>query len=48
MGPWHKYVIGFAIRPNARSLIDNAEAAIGVLAIYAQAAPEIAAILAGH
>jgi hypothetical protein len=44
MSPWYRYVIRFTIRPNARNLIDNAEAAVGVLAIHVQATPEIAAI----
>jgi hypothetical protein len=44
MGPWYRNVIGFAIRPNDHSLIDNAEAAVGVPAIYAQVTPEIAAV----
>jgi adenine-specific DNA-methyltransferase len=33
----HLYVIGFAIQPNARNLIHNAEAAVGVPATYVQA-----------
>jgi hypothetical protein len=39
-----QYAIGFAIPRNARSLIDNAKAPVGIPAIYAQATPEIAAI----
>ena len=37
----HLYVIGFAIQPNARNLIDNAEAAVGVPATYVQATPDL-------
>lgn len=37
----HLYVIGFAIQPNARRLIDECEAAIGVPATYVQATPDI-------
>lgn len=37
----HLYVIGFAIQPNARKLIDDCEAAIGVPATYVQATPDL-------
>ena len=37
----HLYVIGFAIQPNARNLIDNAEAAVGAPATYVQATPDL-------
>jgi adenine-specific DNA-methyltransferase len=37
----HLYVIGFAIQPNARNLIDSAEAAVGVPATYVQATPDL-------
>jgi adenine-specific DNA-methyltransferase len=37
----HLYVFGFAIQPNARELIDNCEAAIGVPATYVQATPDL-------
>ena len=37
----HLYVIGFAVQPNARRLIDECDAAIGVPATYVQATPDI-------
>jgi adenine-specific DNA-methyltransferase len=37
----HLYVIGFAIEPNARQLIEQAEAAVGVPATYVQATPDL-------
>ncbi len=37
----HLYVIGFAIQPNARALIDQCEAAMGVSATYVQATPDL-------
>lgn len=37
----HLYVIGFAIQPNARKLIDECEQAIGVPATYVQATPDL-------
>ncbi len=37
----HLFVIGFAIQPGARSLIDNCEAAVGVPATYVQATPDL-------
>ena len=38
---FHLYVIGFAIQPNARSLIENCEAVIGLAATYVQATPDL-------
>lgn len=37
----HLYVIGFAIQPNARQLVESCEAAIGVPATYVQATPDL-------
>jgi adenine-specific DNA-methyltransferase len=37
----HLYVIGFAIQPNARQLVDSCEQAIGVAATYVQATPDL-------
>ncbi|MCL4707976.1 site-specific DNA-methyltransferase [bacterium] len=37
----HLYVIGFAIQPNARELIEKCEAAAGVAATYVQATPDL-------
>jgi adenine-specific DNA-methyltransferase len=37
----HLYVIGFAVEPNARELIEKAEAAVGVPATYVQATPDL-------
>jgi adenine-specific DNA-methyltransferase len=37
----HLYVIGFAIQPNARKLVDDSEAAVGVIATYVQATPDL-------
>jgi adenine-specific DNA-methyltransferase len=37
----HLYVIGFAIQPNARSLVEACEAAVGVPATYVQATPDL-------
>jgi adenine-specific DNA-methyltransferase len=37
----HLYVIGFAIEPNARMLIDKASAMVGVQATYVQATPDL-------
>ena len=34
-------MIGFAIQPGARNLIDNCEAAVGVPATYVQATPDL-------
>ena len=37
----HLYVIGFAIQPNARQLIDNCEAVMDIPATYIQATPDL-------
>ncbi len=37
----HLYVIGFAIQPNARELVQSCEAAVGVPATYVQATPDL-------
>jgi adenine-specific DNA-methyltransferase len=37
----HIYVIGFAIQPNARILIDNCETVMGIPATYVQATPDL-------
>src|SRR5713101_136492 len=37
----HLYVIGFAIQPNARNLIDNCEAVMNIPATYVQATPDL-------
>lgn len=37
----HLYVIGFAIQPNARKLIDECEPAMGIAATYVQATPDL-------
>jgi len=37
----HLYVIGFAIQPNARNLIDNCEAVMNIQATYVQATPDL-------
>jgi adenine-specific DNA-methyltransferase len=37
----HLYVIAFAIEPNARRLVDECEAAVGVPATYVQATPDL-------
>jgi adenine-specific DNA-methyltransferase len=37
----HVYVIGFAIQPNARKLVDDCEAAMGIPATYVQATPDL-------
>jgi adenine-specific DNA-methyltransferase len=37
----HLYVIGFAIEPNGRQLVEQAEAAVGVPATYVQATPDL-------
>jgi len=37
----HLYVIGFAIQPNARNLIDNCEAVMSIAAAYVQATPDL-------
>jgi adenine-specific DNA-methyltransferase len=40
-GYHHLYVMGFAIQPNARQLIDSCEAAVGIPATYVQATPDL-------
>jgi adenine-specific DNA-methyltransferase len=35
------FVIGFAIQPNARKLVDQCEEAVGIKATYAQATPDL-------
>jgi adenine-specific DNA-methyltransferase len=37
----HLFVIGFAIQPNAREMIENAESVIGIPATYVAATPDI-------
>ena len=37
----HLYVIGFAIQPNARQLVENCEAVVGIPATYVQATPDL-------
>jgi adenine-specific DNA-methyltransferase len=37
----HLYVIGFAIQPNARALVDQSADAIGIPATYVQATPDL-------
>jgi adenine-specific DNA-methyltransferase len=37
----HLYVIGFAIQPNARTLVDNCAQVVGVPATYVQATPDL-------
>ncbi|MGQ0766039.1 MAG: site-specific DNA-methyltransferase, partial [Gemmatimonadota bacterium] len=37
----HLFVIGFAIQPNARELIDKCEAVVGIPATYVQATPDV-------
>jgi len=37
----HLYVIGFAIQPNARNLVDNCEAVAGIPATYVTATPDL-------
>jgi adenine-specific DNA-methyltransferase len=37
----HLYVIGFAVEPSARNLIDQADAALGIPATYVQATPDL-------
>ena len=37
----HLYVIGFAIQPNARRLIEDCDSAIGIAATYFQATPDL-------
>jgi adenine-specific DNA-methyltransferase len=37
----HLYVIGFAIQPDARSLVEQAESLLGIPATYVQATPDL-------
>jgi adenine-specific DNA-methyltransferase len=37
----HLYVIGFAIQPNARNLVDNCEVVAGIAATYVTATPDL-------
>ncbi|MCE2723496.1 MAG: site-specific DNA-methyltransferase [Betaproteobacteria bacterium] len=37
----HLYVVGFAIQPNARSLIEHCNEVIGIAATYVQATPDL-------
>jgi adenine-specific DNA-methyltransferase len=37
----HLYVIGFAVQPSARELIENSEAALGIAATYVAATPDV-------
>ena len=37
----HLYVIGFAIQPNAREMIEGAEAGLGIAATYVQMTPDL-------
>jgi len=37
----HLYVIGFAVQPNAREMIDSADAALGIPATYVQMTPDL-------
>jgi adenine-specific DNA-methyltransferase len=37
----HLYVIGFSIQPNARKLVEECEAAMGISATYVQATPDL-------
>jgi adenine-specific DNA-methyltransferase len=37
----HLYVLGFAIQPNARKLVEECEAAMGIAATYVQATPDL-------
>lgn len=37
----HLYVIGFAVQPNARQLVDDCEAVMGIPATYIQATPDL-------
>lgn len=40
-GYTHVYVVGFAIEPNARELVENAHDVVGVPATYVQATPDL-------
>jgi adenine-specific DNA-methyltransferase len=37
----HLYVIGFAIQPNARRLVEDSDAAVGIPSTYVQATPDL-------
>jgi len=37
----HLYVIGFAVQPNAREMIESADAALGIPATYVQMTPDL-------
>jgi adenine-specific DNA-methyltransferase len=37
----HLYVIGFAIQPNARKLVEECDGVVGVAATYVQATPDL-------
>jgi adenine-specific DNA-methyltransferase len=37
----HLYVIGFAIQPNARKLVEDSDAAVGIPSTYVQATPDL-------
>ncbi len=37
----HLYVVGFAIQPNARELIENCDEVVGIPATYVQATPDV-------
>src|SRR5215212_3479391 len=37
----HLYVVGFAIQPNAREMIESAEAGLGIPATYVQMTPDL-------
>ena len=37
----HIYVVGFAIQPNARTLVDNCAEVVGISATYVQATPDL-------
>ncbi|MFN5028822.1 MAG: site-specific DNA-methyltransferase [Burkholderiales bacterium] len=37
----HLYVVGFAIQPNARSLIETCDEVVGIAATYVQATPDL-------
>lgn len=37
----HLYVVGFAIQPNAREMVENADSALGIPATYVQMTPDL-------
>jgi adenine-specific DNA-methyltransferase len=37
----HLYIIGFAIQPNARRLVEDSDAAVGIPSTYVQATPDL-------